>query len=69
MVAPAVGDRAEISAGAERAAGARQHGHRDRIVAVELDERVVEQSRRRAVDGVANRRSLDGDDSDGAVVD
>ena len=43
-------------------------GGEDFIVAVDVDERLVEQLRRRTVDGVAHLRPVDGDDEEVAVA-
>ena len=67
-VAAAVADRLEIGAGAERAAGAGEHGDVLAVVVVELAEGGGQRRCGVPVDGVAHLRAVDGDDDHVAVV-
>src|ERR1700756_4816641 len=68
LVGIARGHRLEIGAGAEIAAGAGEDSNRGVLVGIEGEERVVELSRRGAIDGVAAMRTVDGHDGHGAIA-
>jgi hypothetical protein len=61
-------DSFQIRARAETAAGAGEHRDRCFLIGIEGEERVVELSRGRAIDGVAAMRPVDGDDGDGSIA-
>ena len=67
-IAAPLGDALQVGAGAEGPAAALQDRHVQGLVGVEGLEGVVELPGGRAVDGVARRRPLDGDD-EGAAAD
>src|SRR5262245_19134807 len=67
-IAPAGRDGLEVRAGAERAPGAGEHGHRAVVVAAEGAERLGQSLRRRAIDRVADLRTVDGHDDDAIIV-
>ena len=72
-----VGDRAtiageqgvEVRTSTESATGAGQHGDRERVIGIEIDERGEEGGGGHRVDRIAALRSIDGDDANGPIVD
>ena len=58
-----VGERLEVGAGAEVATRTGEHGDGQRLVGVEVDERVEQRRGGDGVDGVAPFRAIDGDDA------
>ena len=64
----ALGERLEVGTGAEVASGAGQHGDGQRLVGVEVDERLEQRCGGDRVDGVAAIRAIDGHDANRPVV-
>src|SRR5207248_9848481 len=60
--------RLPIGAGAERAAGAREHPARSVVVGVKGAEGIVQLSRGGGVDGIPAMRPIDGNDGEGSIA-